>query len=255
VNYSVNLDGKVALVTGGSRGLGAAMSRGLARSGARVAVASRDVKRCEAVAEEIERVGGEALAVRADASDSASLAALLDAVYGAYGRLDILVNNAGIHVGFRPLSDLSPEDFDAIYAVNLRGPWYLASRAAPRMGGHGGGSIVNVLSVGGLKPPALLGFYAATKAGLHALTKVMAQEWAPLNVRVNAIAPGSYHSDLFDENARTLPGFLEGATRASPMQRVAATEEILGPLLYLVSDASSFTTGATLVADGGYLTL
>ena len=255
MNYSVRLDGKVAIVTGGSRGLGAAMSRGLAAAGARVVVASRDLASCEERTAEIRAAGGEALAARADAADTASLDALLDATYRAWGRLDILVNNAGINVGFRPLAELSTHDFDSMYAVNLRGPWYLASRAAPRMGAHGGGSIVNVISVGGLKPSAWLGPYAATKAGLHALTKVMAQEWAPLQIRVNAIAPGSYHSDLFDGTARALPGFEQGALQASAMKRIAATEEILGPLLYLVSDASSFTTGATLVADGGFLTL
>ena len=255
MNYSVRLDGKVALVTGGSRGLGAAMSRGLAATGARVVVASRDGRRCEELAAEIRGQGGEALAVAADTADPGSLDALLDASYGEYGRLDILVNNAGINVGFRPLSELSVADFDDMVAVNLRGPWYLASRAAPRMGAQGGGSIVNVISVGGLKPSAWLGPYAATKAGLHALTKVMAQEWAPLQIRVNAIAPGSYHSDLFDGTAKALPSFEAGATQASVMKRVAATEEILGPLLYLVSDAASFTTGATLVADGGFLTL
>ena len=188
-------------------------------------------------------------------ADLGSLDALLDASDRAFGRLDILVNNAGINIGFRPLSDLSVDDFDLMVDVNLRGPWYLASRAAPRMGKDGGGSIVNVISVGGLKPSGWLGPYAATKAGLHALTKVMAQEWAPLGIRVNAIAPGSYHSDLFDGTAKALPGFEQGATQASVMKRIAATEEILGPLLYLVSDASSFTTGATLVADGGFLTL
>jgi NAD(P)-dependent dehydrogenase (short-subunit alcohol dehydrogenase family) len=255
VNYSVRLDGKVAIVTGGSRGLGAAMSRGLAAAGALVVLASRDERRCEELAAEIRGRGGEALAARADAADTGSLDALLDAAYREYGRLDILVNNAGINVGFRPLADLSVDDFDGMVAVNLRGPWYLASRAAPRMGAQGGGSIVNVISVGGLKPSAWLGPYAATKSGLHALTKVMAQEWAPLQIRVNAIAPGSYHSDLFDGTAKALPGFEEGATQASVMKRIAATDEILGPLLYLVSDAASFTTGATLVADGGFLTL
>jgi len=255
VNYSVKLDAKVALVTGGSRGLGAAMSRGLAEAGARVVVASRDGASCEALAREIRGRGGAAHGVAADMADPPSLDALLDAAYREYGRLDILVNNAGINVGFRPLADLSVEDWDRMHAVNLRGPWYLASRAAPRMGKDGGGSIVNVISVGGLKPSGWLGPYAATKSGLHALTKVMAQEWAPLGIRVNAIAPGSYHSDLFDATAQTFPGFAEGATQASVMKRIAATEEILGPLFYLVSDASSFTTGATLVADGGFLTL
>jgi len=254
-DYRVDLQGKVALVTGGSRGLGKAMSHGLAQAGARTVIASRDVECCNAVAEEIKEQGGEALALRADNADPASLEALLGAIYDAYGRLDILINNAGINIGFRQLSDITLEEFDRMYSVNLRGPWYLASRAAPRMAAHGGGSIVNVISVGGLKPPGYLGPYAATKSGLHALTKVMAQEWAPLGIRVNAVAPGSYHSDLFDGTAEQVPGFEDASREASVMKRIAATEEILGPILYLASDASSFTTGTTLVADGGFLTL
>lgn len=254
-NFEVDLSGRVALVTGGSRGLGEAMSRGLAAAGADVVVASRDLARCEAVAENVRKAGGRAMAAAADVAEPATLDALLDVVYAAHGRLDLLVNNAGINIGFRPLADVSIEDFDRMVAVNLRGPWYLASRAAPRMAEHGGGSIVNVISVGGLRPPGFLGPYAATKSGLHALTKVMAQEWGPLGIRVNAIAPGSYHSDLFDSTAKALPGFEDGAREASVMKRIADSDEILGPLLYLASEAASFTTGATLVADGGFLTL
>jgi len=130
MNYSVRLDGKVAIVTGGSRGLGAAMSRGLARSGAQVVVARRDLARCEALAAEIRGARGEARALRADAADTGSLDALLDATYQAYGRLDILVNNAGINVGFRPLSELTTDDFDRMYAVNLRGPWRSWARSS-----------------------------------------------------------------------------------------------------------------------------
>lgn len=255
VNYSVDLEDKVAIVTGGSRGLGASMSRGLARAGARVVISSRKLDNCEELAKEIQSTGGTAIAVRSDAADLASLDALLEATYAAFGRLDILVNNAGINVGFRALSDLTPEKFDHVYHVNVRGPWYLASRAAPRMGAQGGGSIVNVISVGGLKPSGYLGPYAMTKSGLHALTKVMAQEWGPLGIRVNAIAPGPFHSDLFDDTCETVPGFEKASAQQTVMKRIADTDEILGPLFYLVSDASSYTTGATLVADGGYLTL
>jgi NAD(P)-dependent dehydrogenase (short-subunit alcohol dehydrogenase family) len=123
------------------------------------------------------------------------------------------------------------------------------------MGRHGGGVIINVISVSGLKPYATQGFYSASKAALHALTRVMAAEWASINVRVNALAPGSFHSDMFDRAARILPGFEQGSRDASLQKRIAATEEIVGSVLYLASDMSSFTTGSTLVADGGLLVL
>ncbi|MBK8994098.1 MAG: glucose 1-dehydrogenase [Gammaproteobacteria bacterium] len=253
--YQVNLEGKVALVTGGSRGLGRAMVLGLARAGADVVIASRKLAGCEEVAAEVQAMGRQALALSAHAGQMESLDALLEATYRRFGRLDILINNAGTNPVTAGLSDLTPELFQKVFEVNTKGPWYLASRAAPRMAQHGGGSVINVISVGGLKPPAYQGFYAGSKAALHALTKVMAAEWAHMGIRVNAIAPGSYHSDLFDVSAAQLPGFEEGSKAACVQKRIAETEEILGPVMYLASDMSSYTTGATLVADGGYLVL
>jgi NAD(P)-dependent dehydrogenase (short-subunit alcohol dehydrogenase family) len=179
---------------------------------------------------------------------------LIEAAYSAFGRVDILVNNAGINPLIGELSELGPDLFQKMFDVNTKGPWYLASRLAPRMAAHGGGSIINVISVGALKPPALQGFYASTKAALGALTKVMAAEWADKRIRVNALAPGSYHSDLFD-SAAEIPGYLEGAIAASLQKRIAETDEIVGPVLYLASELSAFTTGHTLVTDGGYMVL
>ena len=254
-NFKVDLTGKVVLVTGGSRGLGKAMSIGLAEAGANVIIASRDLDCCEKLASTIGESGGKAVAISVDTADPPSMDILLEKTYEQFGQLDVLINNAGINIGFTGLDNVTVEQMDEMYKVNLRGPWYLASRAAPRMAQHGGGNIINVISVGGLKPPPCLGPYAATKSGLHALTKVMAQEWGSLNIRVNSLAPGSYHSDLFDGTEAEMPGFEALATEASTMKRVAATEEILGPVLYLASDASSYTTGACIVADGGHLTL
>jgi NAD(P)-dependent dehydrogenase (short-subunit alcohol dehydrogenase family) len=184
-----------------------------------------------------------------------SLDALLDQTYDTFGRLDVLINNAGTNPVTAGLSDLTPELFQKVFEVNTKGPWYLASRAAPRMAVHGGGSIINVISVGGLKPPAYQGFYAGSKAALHAMTKVMAAEWASMGIRVNAIAPGSFHSDMLDAALKILPGYEEGSRNASLQKRIAETDEIIGPVMYLASDMSKFTTGATLVADGGYLVL
>jgi NAD(P)-dependent dehydrogenase (short-subunit alcohol dehydrogenase family) len=247
------VSGKVVLITGGSRGLGRAMSLGLAAAGAKIVVSSRKLDNCKALVAEIESAGGEALAVSAHTGEVEQLDRLIEESYGRFGRVDVLINNAAINPGSGPLSDLEPSLFDKMFAVNLRGPWYLASRVARRMAEHGGGSVINILSVSGLRPAAYQGFYSATKAGLDAMTKVMAQEWAPHNIRVNSIAPGSYHSDLFDWSAANIPGLEEGAKAASLMNRIAESKEILGPVLYLASDAASYTTGACLIADGGYL--
>lgn len=241
---------KVVLITGGSRGLGKAMSLGFAGQGAKVVVASRKLEACEALAADIRAAGGEALAVGANTGSTQDLDRLVDTVIAHYGRVDILVNNAGINIAFGPLAELSPEAFDKMYQVNQRGPWYLASRLAPHMGDSGGGVVINVLSVSALKPPALMGFYAATKAALEALTKVMAQEWAPLNIRVNAIAPGTYHSDLTDGAIAAIPGWEEGMLHANLIKRIPESEEILLPIFYLA--AETYTTGMTLTPDGGF---
>ena len=250
--HNIDLSGKVALVTGGSRGLGRAMCLGLAAAGADVIVVSRKLESCEVVAEQIRSTGRRALALAAHVGRIEDLDAVIADSYEAFGQVDILVNNAGMNPVAGGLSDLQPELFQKLFDVNTKGPWYLASRLAPRMAEHGGGSIINVISVGGLRPPAFQGFYAATKAALDALTKVMAAEWADKGIRVNSLAPGSYHSDLFDTAAQ-MPGFLEGAIDASLQKRVAETGEIIGPVLYLASDLSSFTTGHTLVSDGGFM--
>ena len=242
---------KVVLVTGGSRGLGRAMSEGFARAGAKVVIASRKLQNCESLAESIRADGGDALAVAANTGSTGDLDNLVDAVLAHYGQVDIMINNAGINIAMGPLTDLGPEAFDKMYQVNQRGPWYLASRLAPHMAEKGGGVVINFLSVSGLKPPAYMGFYAATKAALEALTKVMAQEWAPMNIRVNAIAPGTYHSDLTDGAIASIPGFEEGMLEANLIKRIALSEEILNPVFYLAGE--SYTTGITLTADGGFM--
>jgi NAD(P)-dependent dehydrogenase (short-subunit alcohol dehydrogenase family) len=242
---------KVVIVTGGSRGLGRAISLGFAREGAHVVVASRKLAACEEVAALIEEAGGKALAQSAHMGEMADLDALIEAAYARFGRVDILVNNAGINVALGALSEIEIAAFDKMFDVNLKGPWYLASRLAPRMAEQGGGCVINVLSVAALSTPAYSGIYAATKAGLKALTEVMAQEWAAWNIRVNALAPGSYHSDLTDGAIAALPDYATGMVEAALIPRIAETEEILNPVFYLASE--SFTTGITLVADGGFM--
>lgn len=241
--------GKVVLVTGGSRGLGKAMSLGFAEQGATVIIVSRKQDSCTALAEQIVQAGGQAVGIAANTGNTDDIDALVRQLKADYARIDLLINNAGTNIALGPLTDLSPEQFDKMFQVNLRGPWYLASRIAPIMAATGGGSIINILSVAALRPPAYNGFYAATKSGLEAITKVMAQEWANDKIRVNAIAPGPYRSDLVDSSIAAIPGFEEGMRGSTLLKRIAETDEILKPVFYLASDGN--ITGTTLIADGG----
>ena len=241
--------GKVVLVTGGSRGLGKAMSLGFAEQGATVIIVSRKQDSCTALAEQIVQAGGQAVGIAANTGKTDDIDALVRQLKSDYARIDLLINNAGTNIALGPLTDLSPEQFDKMFQVNLRGPWYLASRIAPIMAATGGGSIINILSVAALRPPAYNGFYAATKSGLEAITKVMAQEWANDKIRVNAIAPGPYRSDLVDSSIAAIPGFEEGMRDSTLLKRIAETDEILKPVFYLASDGN--ITGTTLIADGG----
>jgi NAD(P)-dependent dehydrogenase (short-subunit alcohol dehydrogenase family) len=246
------LSGKVALVTGGSRGLGRAMALGFARAGADVAVASRKLAACETVAKEIEGLGRKALAHAIHADRTDELDALLEATWDRFGRLDVIVNNAATNPGAGPLVDSTDALFDKVYGVNVKGPLHLAARAAQRMAEAGGGVVINVITQGAFKPGPGLGLYCSSKAALYALTKVMAQEWAPWKVRVNALAPGPFMTDMM-KGAASIPGYLEMVRRSTVMKRIAEPDELVGAALFLASDASSYMTGQALVIDGGIL--
>jgi NAD(P)-dependent dehydrogenase (short-subunit alcohol dehydrogenase family) len=246
------LGGKVAIVTGGSRGLGKAIVLGLAHAGADVVVSSRALPACEAVAKQIEALGRRALAVACHLGRWDDIDALVERTYERFGRCDVLVNNAGVTQAPLPLAETSSEFFDEIYAVNVKGPMRLASLVAPRMGESGGGAIINVTSIGALKPGGNLGMYCSSKAALQALTRVMAEEWAPLGVRVNAIAPGPFMTDMMRELGERTPGFLEYAASVTLQSRIADPGEIVGAVLFLASDASSYVTAETLPVRGGY---
>jgi NAD(P)-dependent dehydrogenase (short-subunit alcohol dehydrogenase family) len=244
----MELQGKVALVTGGSRGLGKEMVEAFAAHGADVIVASRKLDACEAVAADVrERFGVRATALAANVSDWAQCDALVDAAYDALGRVDILVNNAGLSPLYPSLDAIDEALFDKVVAVNLKGPFRLTAALGTRMAAGDGGAILNVSSVASVKPhPAYLP-YAAAKAGLNALTEGFAQAWAP-QVRVNAIIAGPFATDIAQH--------WDAATREAIGASVAAgrpgePHEIVGAALYLVSDAASFTTGALLRVDGG----
>ncbi len=248
-----DLTGKTAIVTGGSRGLGRAIALGLAGAGADVVVASRTLSACEAVVAEVEALGQRGLAVACDMGNWEEIDRLVEGTYQHFGGCDVLVNNAGITHSPMPLTDISSEFFDQYYAVNVKGPMHLASLLAPRMAEGGGGAIVNVITMGALKPGGYLAMYCSSKAALHALNRVMAEEWAPLGVRVNAIAPGPFNTDMLRDLDKDVPGFMEMSAEVTLQKRVAEPDEIVGAVLFLASDASSYVTAQTISVCGGAL--
>jgi NAD(P)-dependent dehydrogenase (short-subunit alcohol dehydrogenase family) len=246
------LTGRVAIVTGGTRGLGHAMARGLSAAGASVVVTGRKQPAAEAAASAIaDQTGGRCLGLACHMGDWDQIEALVERAYGDFGRVDVLVNNAGINPAFMPVSEITSEFFDKVYAVNVKGPMRLAARVAPRMAEAGGGSIINVITVGAYEGGPGIGTYSSSKAALLNFTRVMALEWAALGVRVNAIAPGPFHTDMMRGAAGNMEGFLDATANATLQKRIAEPEEIVGATLFLASDASSFVTGEDLRVAGG----
>ncbi|MSP50010.1 MAG: glucose 1-dehydrogenase [Alphaproteobacteria bacterium] len=246
---AISLAGHTALVTGASSGLGRHFARVLARAGARVAIGARRMDRLVSLAEEIRASGGEALLVELDVTDDTSIERAIGQSADALEGLDILVNNAGIVVT-KPALDLTADDWDLTMATNLRGAFLVAQAAARRMADQGGGCIVNIASIAGLRTGGHLAAYAASKAGLIHLTKNLAIELARSNIRVNALAPGYIETDLNAEFFATKAG--EEVIRRIPQRRLGRPEDLDGPLLLLASDASRYMTGAVLVVDGGH---
>jgi len=244
-----DLTDKVAVVTGGSRGLGREICLAYARHGATVVVASRKADACVALADEITReTGREALGVGCHVGDWAQCDALADTVRDRLGRVDVLVNNAGSSPVYPSLAEVSEELFDKVLAVNLRGAFRLAALIGTRMAEAGGGSIINISSIAAIAPTPVELPYAAAKAGLNAITAGMARAFGP-TVRVNTIMPGPFLTDI--SRAWDMEGFEERARTQIPLARGGRPEEIVGAALYLAGDASSFTTGSSIVIDGG----
>ncbi len=247
-----DLTGKVALVTGGTRGLGNAMARGLAEAGASLVITGRKQASADEAAEVLTaETGRPCLGVACHMGDWEQIDGLIERAYTEHGRVDVLVNNAGINPAFMPVAQITSEFFDKLYAVNVKGPMRLAALIAPRMGEAGGGSIVNIVTVGAYEGGPGIGTYSSSKAALLNFTKVMALEWADLKVRVNALAPGPFLTDMMTGAARNMSGFLEAAANATLQKRIAEPEEIVGTVIYLASDASSFVTGEDLRVAGG----
>ena len=242
-----DLSGKVAVVTGGSRGLGREMVLAFAAHGADVVIASRKVANCESVADEVRGLGRRALAVGYHAASWSDADALADAAYNEFGRVDVLVNNAGMSPLYPSLTDVSEELFDKVIGVNLKGPFRLSANIGTRMVADGGGSIINVSSVASHRPSPTEAPYAAAKAGINSLTKSLAAAFGP-KVRVNCIVPGPFLTDI--SKAWDMNTFSEHAKIAYALGRGGEPGEIVGAALYFASDASSYTTGALLDIDG-----
>ena len=242
------LDGKVALITGGSKGLGRAMALAFAEAGADVVVASRKAEACEEVAAEVRALGRRGVAVGCHVGVWSECESLVARTVAELGRLDVLVNNAGIAPVPPSLDGVTEDLFDKTIAVNLKGPLRLSGVAAAHL--HDGGSIINISSVASLRPSPHTVVYAAAKAGLNALTKASAQELGPRGIRVNCIICGTFQTDSF---ARSIPSDEVARQLASriPLGRIASADEIVGTALFLASDASSYMTGALLSLDGG----
>jgi NAD(P)-dependent dehydrogenase (short-subunit alcohol dehydrogenase family) len=245
-----DLRNKVAVVTGASKGIGESMARLLAAAGAKVVVSSRKQEAVDEVAAAIRAAGGEATGVAAHVGDLAQVNTLAEKTLQIYGGADILINNAATNPVFGPVVDCDGGAFDKIMAVNVKAPFELAKLFYPVMKSRGGGSVINISSIGGVSPEPNLGIYSVSKAALISLTQVMAKEWGKDNIRVNVICPGliqTKFSQALWQNEQILKHFL----KATPLGRVGQPDEIGALALFLASDLSSYCTGGVFMADGG----
>lgn len=244
------LDGKVALITGASRGIGEAIATGFSEAGAKVVLSSRKLEALDEVAHRISKAGGEAYPVAANAGKLIDLENLVERAKNRWGSIDILVNNAGSNPVYGPALECDEPAWEKIMSVNLKGAFFLSRLVVPTMLERGGGNILNVASVAGLSPMRGIGVYSISKAGLIMITKVLATELATKNIRVNAIAPGVVKT-RFSEALWDVEKTAARIKSNLPMDRFGESDEIVGAALYLASEASSFTTGAILAVDGG----
>ena len=253
VSTRFSLEGKVALVTGGSRGIGQATALAFAEAGADVAVTSRKLPDLELVAEEIRGLGRKSVAVATHVGRMDQIQNLVDTVVAEFGRIDVLVNNAGTSVVWMPALELEERAWDSIMNLNLKGLFFLSQAVARVMKEHGGGSIINISSVDGLKPEVNNSAYNISKAGVVMATRTMAREWAQYNIRVNCIAPGFVHTRLMDSRWEVDPENRAVIDSKILLEGVAQPDVLVGAMLYLASEASAYQTGQTIAVDGGYM--
>jgi len=245
-----DLSGKVALVTGSTKGIGKSMAEELARAGCKIVVSSRKADACEAVRAEFEKQGFDVLAQPCNISRKEELQALVDKTLAKWGRIDIAIANAAANPYYGPLTEIPDEAFDKVFHNNVKSVLWLAALTLPGMAQRGGGSFITVGSIGGLRASTVLGAYAISKAADHHLVRCLAAEWGPKNVRVNAIAPGLVRTDFAkalweDEKRRT------EREAQTPLRRLGEPRDIGGIAVFLASEAAAFITGQVIVADGG----
>jgi dehydrogenase/reductase SDR family protein 4 len=251
MNNPFDLTGKVAIITGASKGIGEAIAQYYGAAGASVVVSSRKQESVEQVAGSIRSKGGKAIAATCHMGDLNAIQQLVDKTLEAFGTIDIVVNNAAVNPVFGPVVQTDEAAFDKIISVNVKGPFELAKRVYPILKEKKSGSVINMSSIGGLRPEFGLGIYSLSKAALISLTKTLAREWGDDNIRVNAICPGLIKTK-FSEALWSNEKILNTLMKSLPIKRVGAPEEIAALALYLASDASSYTTGAVFTADGGF---
>ncbi len=245
-----DLKGKVAIVTGSTRGIGKSMAEELARAGCKVVVSSRKAEACEAVRAEFEKQGFEVLAHPCNVSRKEELKALVDKTLAKWGRVDIAIANAAVNPYYGPLTEIPDEAFDKVFLNNVKSVLWFAALTLPGMAERGGGCFITVGSIGGIRANTVIGAYGMSKAADHHLIRNLAAEWGPKNVRVNAIAPGLIKTDfakaLWEDAARR-----KAREDETPLRRLGVPRDIGGIAVFLASDAAAFMTGQVIVADGG----
>ncbi len=245
-----DLSGKVAIITGSTRGIGKSMAEELARAGCKVVVSSRKAEACEAVRAEFEKQGFEVLAQPCNVSRKEELKALVDKTVAKWGRVDIAIANAAVNPYYGPLTEIPDEAFDKVFLNNVKSVLWFAALTLPGMAERGGGCFITVGSIGGIRANTVIGAYGMSKAADHHLVRNLAAEWGPKNVRVNAIAPGLIKTDfakaLWEDAARR-----KAREDETPLRRLGVPRDIGGIAVFLASDAAAFMTGQVIVADGG----
>ena len=248
--HSIDLSGKVALVTGGSKGIGYGMAQALAQFGADIIIVSRNLAEGEKAAQDMRDLGRKAVAISCDVTSATAVDAMVEKSVETFGKIDILVNNAGMNIR-KQVVDIAEEDWDKVLNTNLKGVFLVAQRVGKEMIKQQGGKIINIASVMGVIGMPMLGSYCASKGGIVQLTKVMALEWAQYNINVNCLAP-AYIRTPMTEGWLTDQARLQVILGSTPLNRIGTLEEVAGPTVFLASDWSNYMTRHTLLVDGGW---